>query len=111
MSTELRKRFLEQLKQRLLSVYRQSEQQRTPSARERFQLEGYMDAALETGLIEQEVLQAFIHQVHFDVFGQSIQERRDLRKSRGDYLKEPDSNYESYDSPTWKREGVEIKIS
>jgi len=111
MSTELRKRFLDQFKQRLLSVYRQSEQQLTPSKREGFQLEGYMDAALETGLIEKEVLQAFIHQIHSDFFGQSIQERYEARKSRGDYLKEPNSDYEAFETPTWIREGVEIKIS
>jgi len=111
MSTELRKRFLDQFKQRLLSVYRQSKQNLTLSARERFQLEGYMDAALETGLIEKEVLQAFIHQIHLDVFGQSIQQRHEVRKRRGDYLKEPNSNYEAFETPTWIREGVQIKIS
>jgi len=111
MNTTLRRRFLDQLKQRLLSVYRQSEQNLTPSARERFQLEGYMDAALETGLMEREVLQAFIQEVHQGFFGQNIQQRRETRKSRGDYLKEPNSNYDDFDAPTWIREGVKIQIS
>jgi len=109
-STGLRKRFLAQLKQRLMSLYRQSERNLTPSERERFQLEGFMDAALETGLIERDVLQAFIHQAHFDCFGQTIQERHDIRARRGDYLKESNSRYDTYDTPTWIRECVDIEI-
>ena len=92
-------------------MYRQSAAGIEPSKREDHEMEGYIMAALECGLIEKEVLQAFINNIHERVFGQTIKERREERKSRGHFLGQPDSNYENYEAPTWVRKGIKVSIN
>jgi hypothetical protein len=51
MSAVLRKNYLNNFKNRLLSIYRQSAEGIEPAQRECHELEGYMSAALDCGLI------------------------------------------------------------
>ena len=94
---------------RLMSIYRQSLEDLTPSKQERLQFEGYMDAGIEIGVVDKAGLQSFIDGKHYDMFGQTIKARGDERK-RKEGLNRESSTYESYDAPAWIRKGVNIDL-
>ena len=62
-------------------------------------IEGLMEAGIALNAVTKRDLELLVDNVHFDVFGKSLAERRKDERER-DCL---DQNYDAFDLPSWQR--------
>lgn len=102
----MKDQYLQYFDKRLTSIYRQYKAGVTPSHKECHQLEGYMCAALDMGVIAKPELQEYINNRHMEILGKTQDERRQEQKARG--LPAVDAEYGDYDTPPWIRKGIRV---
>ena len=107
--SDLKAKFLASYSKRLKAFYRQKVEGLTPSKKEGYQLEGYMMAALDMGVVGRKELTQTIEQVHFEVFGHSMAERHEAEQRKGGLQRDSDA-YEGLDSPTWIRRNISPQL-
>jgi len=99
-ATPLRQQFIEEAKQRLLTMFNNSKQRIKATDAERFRLQGFMQAGVFLGLSSNNELQQLMEEMHKQVFSMSIRERR-LQQEAGRIAEGID--YSLYDQPTYSR--------
>ena len=104
----MKEQYLQSFDKRLTSIYRQYRAGVTPSDKECHQLEGYMFAAQDIGLMSRDELQGYIDKRHMEIFGKTMDERKRERDARG--LPTKGGEYDSYDTPAWIRKGVRVGL-
>lgn len=100
-SESLRQQFIEEAKQRLLTMFNNSKQRIKASDAERFRLQGFMQAGVFLGLSSNNELQQLMEEMHKQVFSMSIRERR-LQQEAGRISNTVD--YSFYDAPAFNRQ-------
>ncbi|UXD88769.1 hypothetical protein [Thalassolituus hydrocarboniclasticus] len=100
-ATTLRQQFIEEAKQRLLTMFNNSKQRIKASDAERFRLQGFMQAGVFLGLSNNNELQQLMEEMHKQVFSMSIRERR-LQQEAGRISNTVD--YSFYDAPAFNRQ-------
>lgn len=97
----LRQQFIEEAKQRLLTMFNNSKQRIKASDAERFRLQGFMQAGVFLGLSSNSELKQLMEEMHQHVFAMSIRERR-LQQEAGRISNTVD--YSFYDAPAFNRQ-------
>jgi len=100
-ATTLRQQFIEEAKQRLLTMFNNSKQRIKATDAERFRLQGFMQAGVFLGLSSNNELQQLMEEMHKQVFSMSIRERR-LQQEAGRISNTVD--YSFYDAPAFNRQ-------
>ena len=95
-----REEYLNEVENRLARMFRASRDGHKPSPTERHRLEGFIQAGSFLGLASKDQLQALMEQVHYDIFGKSIEERQSEQTTS--WVPE-DIDYSQYDQPTFER--------
>ena len=76
-----KEQFLDYLKVILEDLYKVQRKKGSQSKEKKGFIDGFMHAGILIGLVEMEELQTLIDQVHLDVFGKTLDERKALIKS------------------------------
>lgn len=92
--------FLSETQMRLNRMFSASKAGYKMPAMERHRLEGFMQAGVFLGLTSNEELTILMEQVHFSVFGMSINERK---ASKPTQWQDERMDYSRYESPTYER--------
>ncbi len=95
-----RKEYLDEVRRRLLLMFRASRDGHKASPPERHRLEGFMQAGSFFGLATSKELKKLMEEVHCEVFGQTIKERQASTNST--WVAEQ-IDYSEYDSPSFDR--------
>jgi hypothetical protein len=96
---DMKSRFVSDLKRQLREIYEQLKLQGKMPAQIKSRAEGFMLAGRRLGLVEKSELETLMENVHMEVFGLSINERR-LMQLKGEQF-EIDWSY--YDKPITER--------
>lgn len=92
--------FIKLLRTQLKSVYEMSRDGK-PDVKQKHRVEGLLQAGMLLGVFSKEFSEAMIEEIHQDVFGMSVQARRDSNIAL-EVLKETDPD-SYYDTPTFER--------
>ena len=79
--TKDREKFLDDFKVILADLYKIQRKKGGQNKEKKGFVDGFMHAGILIGLVETEELQKHIDQVHLDVFGKTLEERKALIKS------------------------------
>jgi hypothetical protein len=91
--------FLESVKQQLRDFYQDLRHTSKANEINKARIEGYMLAGVQIGLTNNEELKDIMINVHYEVFGKSIEQRR--IEYALEYRSE--EHWEIYDSPSYER--------
>lgn len=94
--------YLAEIERRLRRYFSASRDGYKPPAEDRHRLEGFMQGAVFMGFATSAELGGVMERIHFDVFGKSIEERRQEGEAR---WQESVINYDRYDQPAYERAG------
>lgn len=104
-STTYKERYLKAFEKRLLAFYETSKQVGETNDKQHYGIDVFIEAGIVSGLTNKEELQPIIDKHHWNVFKQTIQQRRqDLTINAA-----AEGKYSKLDSPAWERQGVKIK--
>jgi hypothetical protein len=95
-----REDYINEVAARLSRMFRASKEGFKPPAADRHRLEGFMQAGVFLGLARHSELNALMNEIHTEVFGKSIEERR--RESADSWPSEM-IDYTAYEQPTYAR--------
>ena len=95
-----KKRYINEIVRRLTQIYEQIKTGHPADSVNLHRVEGFMNAGVFMGLISNYDLNNLIEQVHQNVFGISVSERR--RQNRYQWPQET-TDYSGYESPTYER--------
>ena len=76
-----KEKFLDYFKDILEDLYKIQRKKGSQNKDKKTFIDGFMHAGILIGLVEMEELQEYIDQVHLDVFGKTLDERKALIKS------------------------------
>lgn len=95
------KAYIHEVEKRLRRMFRASRDGHKAAPAERHRLEGFMQAGTFVGLAASDELKSLMNQVHIDVFGKTIQDR----KSELSTPQVPENiDYSQYEQPTYERD-------
>lgn len=94
--------YLAEIELRLRRYFSASRDGYQPPSEDRHRLEGFMQGAVFMGFATSAELGRVMERIHFDVFGKSIEERRQEGEAR---WQESVINYDRYDQPAYERSG------
>jgi hypothetical protein len=92
--------YLSEIEKRLTIHFSASRDGYKPPASDRHHLEGFIHGAIFMGLATRAELSKLMEEIHFSIFGKTIEERSNDSRS---LWQELDINYEKYDQPTYER--------
>lgn len=95
-----RERYLKEIRQQYHLVCISLKNGKSLLDIEKGRFEGMMRAGLLLGVVTQAELQQFLEDIHFEVFGKSIAERRSDRNNR---FPDDDTDYGQFDRPAIER--------
>lgn len=100
-----KKQYLKAFEKRLLAFYEASKQAGRTNEKQRYGIDVFIEAGIVSGLTNMDELQTTIDEHHWNVFGQTRQQRRlDLKINAA-----AEGDYSELDRPAWERQGVMIK--
>ncbi len=95
--------YLKEVTHRLHIRFSQIKEGATLPEKDRFRLEGFMQAGTFMGLTTNAELNRLLEQTHLEVFGETVEERR---KAHGERWHEEAIDYSSYESPSYQRKNT-----
>ncbi|MBC8209628.1 MAG: hypothetical protein H8E21_01075 [Gammaproteobacteria bacterium] len=95
-----REQYLAEVKHRLEHIFAASRDgYRVPSS-QRHRLEGFMQAGVFLGLASTQELSRLMQELHFDVYGKTIEDRKHAQPV---LWQDQSIDYNEYDQPTYER--------
>lgn len=92
--------YLNEVRRELKIIFQTIKLCRKNDAKEKYRCEGFMKAGVFLGLVTNTELRSVMEQVHFEVFGQTIEGRAESRKH---IWRESETDYSAYEVPTFLR--------
>ncbi|WP_374972762.1 hypothetical protein [Spongiibacter marinus] len=92
--------FIVEVEKRLLIIFKSARDGYKPSPTDKNRLEGFMQAGVFLGVVENAEMSALMERTHFTVFGKSIAERKTERSMK---WSDEAIDYSQFESPTYER--------
>ncbi len=96
----LKEQFIEAFSQQLTRFYKTSDGHSPSSKEEQLRCEGFMEAGIQLGLITSNELKKLINEIHYAVYGMSLDAKKSMTEGK---WQQKNLDYSAYDQPTYER--------